>query len=113
MKKYIFLIFTALPSVAFGLSDLGQIVSSSNGIIRSLVALIVGFALVAFLWGIVKYIWKGEDEGARKEAKQFMFWGIVGLAVMISVWALVSIIANFFGMHIPSGITPSLPNKQY
>jgi small-conductance mechanosensitive channel len=113
MKKYIFLIFATFPMVVFGASDLGQIVYSSNGIIRSLVALIVGLALIVFLWGIVKYIWKGEDENARKEAKQFMFWGVVGLTVMVSVWALVSMVANFFGMHIPGGITPSLPNKQY
>jgi hypothetical protein len=113
MKKYIFIIFVGLPLVAFGARDLGQVVYSANQILRPLVALIVGLALISFLWGIVKYIWKGEDENARKESKQFMFWGIVGLAVMVSVWALVSIIANFFGMHIPGGISPSLPNKQY
>ena len=113
MKKYIFILFATLPTAAFGVTDLGQIVYSSNSIVKSLVALIVGLAVLVFLWGIVKYIWKGEDENARKEAKQFMFWGIVGIAVMVSVWALVAMIANFFGMHIPGGISPSLPNKQY
>ena len=109
MKKYIFLIFTALPSFAYATSNIFQLTVDLRSLLSYVVPMIIGLALVAFLWGIIKYLFGGEDEGVRKESKQFMIWGIVGLTVMVSLWSLVSIFANLFGMHINT--TPTLPPK--
>lgn len=111
MKKYIFIFTAMVPSVVFA-ENLGTVVGSLNSVLRYVVPTIIGFALIAFLWGVLKYLWGGDVEKQREESKQFMLWGIVGLAVMVSVWGLVAIFANLFGMHIPAGFTPSLPPKQ-
>jgi uncharacterized membrane protein YidH (DUF202 family) len=111
VKKYTFLILGAVPSIA-NAENIGDVVYSLNGALGYIVPIIIGFALIAFLWGILKYLVSGSDEKQREESKMFMLWGIIGLAVMVSVWGLVSILANLFGMHIPSGISPSLPDKQ-
>jgi hypothetical protein len=70
-----------------------------------IVPLIMSLALLAFLWGILQYIRKGGEPAEREQARQFMLWGIIGLAVMASVWGLVRILTNTIG--VPMGI-PSL-----
>ncbi|MEN9647924.1 MAG: hypothetical protein RLY57_728 [Candidatus Parcubacteria bacterium] len=70
-----------------------------------IVPLIMSLALLAFLWGVLQYIRKGGDPGEREQGRQFMLWGVIGLAVMASVWGLVRILTNTIG--VPVGI-PSL-----
>ncbi len=72
--------------------------------LNSLIPLIIGIAVVAFLYGVVRYIYSGGDEEKRQEGIKFITYGIVGLAVMTSVWALVSIISVTF-----TGTTPGVP----
>jgi len=53
---------------------------------------------MVFLWGITKYIFKGDSEGEREKGKQFMIWGIVGLFVMFGVWGIIELLGNTFGV---------------
>ena len=72
-----------------------------------LIPLIMSLALLAFLWGVLQFIRKGTDPKEREQGRQFMLWGIIGLAVMASVWGLVRILTNTIG--VPLGI-PSVSN---
>ncbi len=38
------------------------------------------------------------DETKRAEGRQFVLWGILGLVVLFSVWALVNILLSTFGI---------------
>ena len=77
-------------------------------VLSRLIYLLISVAVVVFLWGIFKFV---KSEGDDKEgAKELMFWGIVGLFVIISIWGLVAI---FQFALIPSGnynITPRQVN---
>ena len=74
-------------------------------ILDPIIGVLLLLATVVFLWGIVKYIFAGDDTEKLKEARQFIMWGIVGLFVMISVWGLVELINNTFlinpDLHTP------------
>lgn len=72
-------------------------------IFTPLTLLIIASAVVMFLWGLVQYITKG-GEGS-KEAVSLIFWGVVILFVMISVWGLVGILTGTFGFG-DAPITP-------
>ncbi|MBC7982134.1 hypothetical protein H7X65_03595, partial [Candidatus Parcubacteria bacterium] len=62
------------------------------GLMNQLVYVIIGASLVAFLYGILKLSFiDGHKPEAREQARKFMFWGIVSLFVMMSVWGLVRI----------------------
>ncbi len=69
------------------------------GIMNQLVYVIIGASLVMFLYGILKLSFvDGQKPEAREQARKFMFWGIVSLFVMVSVWGLVRIFQfTFFG----------------
>lgn len=63
---------------------------------KSVVPLIFALAALMFFWGVVQYVIGGAEEKEKAKGKQFMIWGIVAIAVMISVWGLVRVLTNTF-----------------
>jgi len=61
----------------------------------NLVLLIIGIALLIFLWGLLTYIMNSGDESKRKESLQYILYGLIGLFVMVAVWGLVSLLSGF------------------
>ena len=65
----------------------------------SIVPLLFALMLLVFLWGVFQYFFiKREDPAARTEGTQFMLWGIIGLAVVTSMWGLVNFLLDSFGI---------------
>ena len=64
-----------------------------------LVPVLFAVAFIVFLYGIANaYILHPGDEAAVKSGHKLVLWGIVGFVVMISLWGLVNIVANTFGL---------------
>lgn len=78
---------------------LGQLIYKIiSDVLRPTVSLLVALAVVFFLVGVVKFMFSVGDETKRKEGKNMMIYGVIGLFVMISVWGLVGLLTNtFFG----------------
>ena len=70
----------------------------TNEILSPLIPFIFGLALLGFLWGAAQFIFKADNEEARKKGSQKMIYGIIALFVMISVWGLVRVITTTFGV---------------
>lgn len=67
---------------------------------NSIIPLIFALATVMFVWGAVNFfIINADEEAKRGQGKQFMIWGIISLAVMLSVWGLVGILTSTFGIN--------------
>lgn len=118
MKKVIplTLLATALLAPAVVSAQFGQIGSTfSNllGFINSvLVPLVFGVALLFFLWGLARFILSAGDEAAKESGRRLMIWGIVALAIMASVWGLVRILTDAFGVQRGGTIeTPDAPRS--
>ncbi|MDE2021585.1 MAG: hypothetical protein KGI71_01520 [Patescibacteria group bacterium] len=107
----------ALPSQASAITTTVYIASggpgsmcSSNGICQVansfiyiinyvLVPLLFATAFIVFLYGIAKaYIFSGGDPEKIKDGHKIVLWGLVGFAVMVSLWGLVNVVANTFGL---------------
>ena len=75
-----------------------------------LVPVLFAVSFIMFLYGIAKaYIFSSGDPEAVKAGHKLVLWGIVAFAVMISVWGLVNVVANTFGL---SGYyAPPLPQS--
>src|SRR3989338_10005333 len=64
---------------------------------KSVIPFLFALAVVMFIWGAVKFlIINAGEEKKREEGKQFMIWGIIALAVMISIWGLVGVLGDTF-----------------
>lgn len=74
-------------------------------LIELLIPLIASLAMLAFFWGLVKFIRKaGGDEKAVSEGKNLMIWGLIALFIMVSIWGLLrffSAEAGFTQFGIP------------
>lgn len=55
-----------------------------------------GFML--FIWGLVRFLWNVEEGGGREEGKQHMIWGIIGMFIMVSIWSIIALLDNTFGL---------------
>lgn len=85
------------------------VISRLMNILRLLVPLLIGLALVAFLYGAVIYLFSAGSPEKRQDGRQFMLYGLVTLFVMVSVWGLVSILSQTFGINVFPIFPPQLP----
>jgi len=69
------------------------------GILNPAMDLLIAAAVILFLYGVIKYVSGGDDEAKRKEAKNYIVYGIIGLFVMVSVWGLVNLLAGTFSLN--------------
>lgn len=70
-------------------------------ILYPLISLLMGAALLFFLWGIFRYIAGAEGDEARETGKRHMLWGIIGLVVMVSALAILELATATFGVGVP------------
>lgn len=87
---------TVLYAASSSLIGFGPLIDFANdlasGVVTSLGYLLFSLAVVAFLWGMVQFIWaarNGENGDGMKNGKQFMLWGLISLFVMFSVFGII------------------------
>jgi hypothetical protein len=71
---------------------------ASCTLIKTIVPFLFTLATAAFIWGIIQYFINPDNEEKRKKGKSYMIWGIIALFVMISMWGLVGVLSNTFGV---------------
>jgi hypothetical protein len=104
-----FFLGVCIGNCGYGAGTLYGIFSTIFGIINNvLIPLIFAVAFLVFIYGVFKYfILSGGDEEAQKSGRQLILWGLIGFFVMFSVWGLVNILINTFGLN--SNIRPPIP----
>lgn len=76
----------------------------STEILNPLIAMMFAVATAYFFYGIARYIWSPDDEQKREEGRRAMFWGLVGMFIMVSVFSIMRFIISSIGAD------PSLMN---
>lgn len=103
----------AAESFSFGtLNELATTVA--DGVVRSVGYLLFTLGVVAFLAGMVKFIWaarNGSQGDDIKNGKQFMLWGLIALFVMFSVWGIITFVQGVFEIKGQNTIT--IPNVRF
>ena len=120
MKKILVAVAAlALPSVTFAqvnTSNLETTVRNLTRVVNLLIPLFLAVAVVAFIYGVVKFIIVKADK-SKEEARSYIIWGVVGIAVILAVWGLARLLINTFGLApqqlqtdeiplVPSNINP-------
>lgn len=89
------LVRVALAQTRTDTSVLGK---ALNPIISNVVIPVVGFmfalATLVFVYGVLKMVYSGEDETKRKEGKDAMLYGIIGMFIMVSAWGIIYFISG-------------------
>ena len=96
------IIAIALPLIASAAGTAQDIVTpiAKNILDLSRMLTLVVFVLagVAFGWGIVQFIIAAGDPAAVTKAKGFLLWGVIGMAVMASLFGLIQYLQQYFGV---------------
>lgn len=97
---------------------LGILVAVIYGAVTETLYQVIGIlfvlATLVFFWGVIQFILKSDNEAERTKAKSIMTYGIVGLAVMASVWGITTILVQYFlgpGEGPTRGTIPTAPGK--
>lgn len=70
----------------------------TDQILNPLIILMFGIALLVFLWGLALFIAKGGEEDVRETAKRHILYGVLGMFIMVSAFALVRVITGSLGI---------------
>lgn len=100
--------------VSFGNSCVTGICAIANTILylinSVLVPVLFAVAFVVFLYGVAKsYIFSNGEPVEIAKGHQLILWGVIGFVVMVSLWGLVNVIANTFGLA--GWVAPMLPRS--
>ena len=68
-----------------------------EGVLEPIVYLLIGIAVVFFLWGVVQFVSGADSEERVKEGRNHMIWGLVGLFIMVSVVGIMNLLCNSIG----------------
>jgi len=100
-NKFLVAVVLGLPMIvsAKNLNETRELIGSARGIVSALITLVGAIALLAFFWGLARFIFRvGGDEKAVSEGKTIMKWGLVALFVMISVWGIIQFFQQELGL---------------
>lgn len=75
----------------------GSILGTINNLLNWLIPILITLAIVYFIWGVIRYVFSKEDDD-KKAARSIMINGLIGLFVILSVWGLIAVIGNTFGI---------------
>ncbi len=108
-KALIFATLYSLPLVAFAQTptNLTSLVAWAGDILNRLIPLLIAAALVVFFWGLVRYILN-----PKKGSRDIMIAGLLSLFVMVSVWGIIRLAQNTFGVNGATPVTiPQVPQR--
>ena len=88
--------FGIIPIVHASVASL--VSSIDKVIVNPLIFLLFAVALILFLYGIVKLLLSPDNEEVRKTSKSHIMWGLFGMFIMVSVFAIMNIILNTLGV---------------
>lgn len=101
LYKYVFALgILVLPQMSFaavcsfGKGISGILLYPHCIIQKLLLPLLITAAFFFFVLGVIRYLANADSDEARKKGANFMMWGVIALAVLLSVWGLVAILTN-------------------
>lgn len=115
MKKLIYTALSFSPVLALAQSGVGTVgnltslTTSIGTLLGRFIPLLFALALIYFFWGLVKYIQAAGDPKAAAEGKSIMIYGIIAIAVMVSIYGLVAWLQSTLGVQGGSVTLPTVP----
>ncbi len=66
-------------------------------ILNPVITLMIGLAILYFLWGVFQFIRNAESSPERKKGGMNMLWGALGLFIMVTAYGILNLILGTLG----------------
>lgn len=93
----------ALPALASAATLLNTL-ALANTFLNALIGLFITLAIVVFFWGLIKYLVNAGE--AKAEGLQIMFYGVLAIFVMVSIWGIIRLLQSTFSVTSTSPVIP-------
>jgi hypothetical protein len=92
-----------LPALASAATLLNTL-SLANTFLNGAIGLFITLAIVIFFWGLIQYLIEVGEK--KSEGIQIMFYGIVAVFVMVSIWGIIRLLQSTFQVTSTSPVVP-------
>lgn len=98
MKKFIVSLAVLFPVVtsAATLRTANDVIKTLIDIGNTVIEILIAFAVLWIIWNIIMFIVHADAPEERSIKGKAIIWGIVGLAIIMSIWGLVALLRNSF-----------------
>jgi len=101
--------FFLLPTLVFASpATVKDAVALIIGLLANVMSLLYVAAFASLFYGVAMFVMNTSDAGKRDKAKGWITWSVIGLFVMLCLWAIVGIFTSTFGF---TNVIPQLPIK--
>jgi hypothetical protein len=69
-------------------------------IINPIILLLSASAFVVFIWGTFEFVLYAGDSAKRKEGREAILWGIVGLVIIFGAYGIINIALGIFSLPL-------------
>lgn len=112
MHRFTIIIFSLFLSARahaqFESQNITSLLKSISRLINdTIIPLFIAGTLAYIIYAVVTFIAAGDDSQKREERKKQIFWGVIGLFVMLSIWGLIGVIGNSFSIFGGKLVVPN------
>lgn len=86
--------------------------SVNTQIINPLILFLFALAMVYFLYGMLKFFMGADNDEARSEGKQHMIWGVLGMTIMMGVFAILNLVLDTLNLRGDINVEQGTVNLQ-
>ncbi len=92
------------------LGSIEGIICKIGDLLAIVIPILITLAVILFIWGVIQYV-ISDDEEAKSKGRDRIIFGLIGFVAIISLWGLVKILTNTFGIETgPQNITIPTPS---
>ena len=102
------------PFIAFaqvnpsGVQDVNSLITFLKGLLQTATTLILAAAVVYFLWNVFGFIMAAGEPEERAKKQSGIIYGVIGIAVMVSIWGLVNFLTGTAHLNPTTVPAPTL-----
>jgi uncharacterized membrane protein len=99
MKYFVLFCASTFPVFSYAaVSNAKELISAVMFLVSIVIPIVAMLSLGLFFWGLARFVYHADNADSREEGRRLMFWGIIALFVMFSIWGIVSLISSDLGV---------------
>jgi type IV secretion system pilin len=75
------------------------LIQFANTALNDIMVLLITCAIVAFFWGLVRYIFSSAGGEERANGLKTVFYSIIAIFIMVSIWGVIHLLQATFGVN--------------